>query len=246
MATIESLPSTFDGVTANFQFDKGMRVSSVEEYAECSMPTKDVSFDPARHLSHIPPSKVHTMKELEYPESRGVSQVGVSEPFPLFSTEAIQHMRREIFSDEVLSKYQFSSNLAPCQLRGFAQECAPFVYDAWKNPKTLEIISKIAGVDLLPVMDYEIGHVNISVNNKEKPSECLEGTAETTTHSFAKVGCRKVDRPVVGWHTDSYPFVCVTMLSDCKGMVGGETALKRGDGGILNVRGPQMVGRQAI
>ena len=51
----------------------------------------------------------------------------------------------------------------------------------------------------------------------------------------------KDDSPIVDWHHDSYPFVCVTMLSDCAGMVGGETALKTAKGDILKVRGPEMV-----
>ena len=49
------------------------------------------------------------------------------------------------------------------------------------------------------------------------------------------------DKPIVDWHTDSYPFVAVVMLSDCTNMIGGETALRTGDGGIFKVRGPQMV-----
>lgn len=43
------------------------------------------------------------------------------------------------------------------------------------------------------------------------------------------------------WHTDSYPFFCVTMLSDCTDMIGGETALRNGNGEVVEVRGPQMV-----
>lgn len=45
----------------------------------------------------------------------------------------------------------------------------------------------------------------------------------------------------VAWHYDSFPFVCVTMLSDCTGMVGGETALRMPNGNIMKVRGPAMV-----
>lgn len=47
--------------------------------------------------------------------------------------------------------------------------------------------------------------------------------------------------PVVGWHRDSYPFVCVLMMSDTAGMVGGETALRTGTGEIMKVRGPSKV-----
>jgi hypothetical protein len=83
-------------------------------------------------------------------------------------------------------------------------------------------VSKIAGVDLVPVIDYEIGHVNISV--------LKEGTDGSD-----------MQKPVVDWHSDSYPFVCVLMLSDTDGMVGGETALKTGSGDIMKVRGPEKV-----
>jgi hypothetical protein len=103
----------------------------------------------------------------------------------------------------------------------FALRFAKFVYDAWTNPRTLRIISDIAGIDLIPNMDYEIGHINISVQNSSDPSEA--------------------SAPVVNWHKDSYPFVCVLMLSDASEMKGGETALQTGTGEIMKVRGPQMV-----
>jgi len=53
-----------------------------------------------------------------------------------------------------------------------------------------------------------------------------------------------MQKPVVDWHHDSYPFVCVLMLSDTEGMVGGETALKTGAGDIMKVRGPEKVSHQ--
>lgn len=98
-----------------------------------------------------------------------------------------------------------------------------FIFEAWKHPQTLALISKIAGVDLVPVMDYEIGHINLSVPGDKKKRKNVE------------------DDAIVGWHRDSYPFVCVLMLSDCTGMVGGETALRTGTGEIKKVRGPQKV-----
>lgn len=108
--------------------------------------------------------------------------------------------------------------------------CAPFIYDAWRHPETLAIISKIAGIDLVPSMDWEIGHVNISVQTEEQRDKALAAHANGED-----------DKPIVDWHTDSYPFVCVLMLSDCKNMIGGETALRKGNGEVLKVRGPQMV-----
>lgn len=108
---------------------------------------------------------------------------------------------------------------------------APFVYDTWKNPETLAIVSKIAGIDLVPEMDFEIGHINLSMKSEEQKEADLASLERRLTED---------DKPIVDWHTDSYPFVCVTMLSDCTDMVGGETALRTGDGDIMKVRGPQM------
>lgn len=48
---------------------------------------------------------------------------------------------------------------------------APFVYDTWKNPETLAIISKIAGVELVTEMDFEIAHINISVKSDKQKEE---------------------------------------------------------------------------
>ncbi|KAI4158082.1 MAG: hypothetical protein LQ342_007756 [Letrouitia transgressa] len=200
-------------------------------------------FDPKKHLDYEPPAKVHTMKELDLPEGTGVSPVAVSEPFRLFTTEAVHRMRAEVLSQDVWDNCQYSSNLAQCQLRGFAAKYAPFVYDTWKSPETLSIISKIAGVELITEMDFEIAHVNISVKSEKQKAEELQAFVDkkATEEDEGIAGCPwEDDKPIVDWHTDSYPFVCVTMLSDCTNMIGGETALRTGTGDIVKVRGPQM------
>lgn len=94
-------------------------------------------------------------------------------------------------------------------------------------------------------MNYEIGHINFSVKTDEQTKQEV-AAINKQKRFFADdegiAGCPwEDDKPVVGWHTDSYPFVCVLMLSDCANMVGGETALRTGNGDILKVRGPQMV-----
>lgn len=78
-------------------------------------------------------------------------------------------------------------------------------------------------------MDYEIGHINLSVpgNRSEHDKNALISEDD--------------EQPIVGWHRDSYPFVCVLMMSDTSGMVGGETALRTGNGDIKKVRGPSKV-----
>ncbi|CAD6575665.1 MAG: hypothetical protein ASARMPREDX12_004190 [Alectoria sarmentosa] len=200
-------------------------------------------FNPEKHIDFTPPAKILTMSDLKLPEGTGVSPFAVSDPFQLFTQEAVQRMRAEIFSKDVLENCKYSSNLAQCQLRGFAAKYAPFVYDVWKNPETLAIISKIAGVELVTEMDFEIAHINISVKSEKQKAEELEAFVDRTLTEDDEgiAGCPwEDDKPIVDWHTDSYPFVCVTMLSDCTNMIGGETALRTGDGDIVKVRGPQM------
>ena len=81
----------------------------------------NIVFDPEKHLAFTPPSKSYTMKDLNL-DDIGVSPIAVSEPFQLFSPEAIEQMRAEVLSDPVWENCQYSSNLAQCQLRGFAPE----------------------------------------------------------------------------------------------------------------------------
>jgi hypothetical protein len=116
MATVGTLTSTpLPDPVANPEFD------GVNAIGSSSMSEK-ISFDPLKHLSFTPPSKVYSMEDLGYPKSRGVSPIGVSEPFQLFSAEAIQQMRNEVLSDEVFAKWKYSSELARCQLRGYSAE----------------------------------------------------------------------------------------------------------------------------
>jgi len=204
----------------------------------------DAIFDPAKHLAFMPPSEVIQMKDIGYPEETGVSPVAVSQPFQLFSHDAVQRMRSEIFKPEIMENCSYRSNIAACQLRGYSPKYASFTYDAWNHPKTLAVISEIAGVDLVPQMNFEIGHINLSVKTEQQTQEELAAIAKQK-RAFADdegiSGCPwEDDKPVVGWHTDSYPFVCVLMLSDCTNMVGGETALMTATGKVLKVRGPQM------
>lgn len=105
---------------------------------------------------------------------------------------------------------------------------APFICDVWRSPEVLAKISEVAGIDLIPAMNYEIAAINISVNDQ-------------TTTVLNNTKSEDEDLSAFAWHWDSYPFVCVTMLSDCTGMVGGETALKTASDEILKVRGPAMV-----
>jgi hypothetical protein len=123
MATETLTTAPVRGTGLNFSVEKWDTDSRTRpQVKETFSPPEHVTFDPSKHLKYNPPSKTYTMKELGYSNSRGVSPIGVSEPFPLFSEEAIRQMRVEVLSDRVWTHYRYSSNLAQCQLRGFAPE----------------------------------------------------------------------------------------------------------------------------
>lgn len=116
---------------------------------------------------------------------------------------------------------------------------------AWNHPETIAIISQIAEVELVPVMPYEIAHINLSSKSKEEAERELRRHQEQERYipTDEAIGdCREAtETPIVGWHTDSYPFVCVLMMSNVESMVGGETAIRKTDGQILKMRGPSKV-----
>lgn len=204
-------------------------LTTVFQYPLKAVQSDVTGFDPKKHLAFISMPKTISMADIKLKDSP-LSGFAVSEPFQLFTPQAVENMRQEIFKPDVMDNYKYTSNLAPAQLRGYANEQAPFIYQAWKNPEVLAIISRIAGVELVPCTDFEIGHINLSsttpMDNDDQSATTLDKLAVQD------------DKPIVDWHTDSYPFVCVTMLSDCTSMIGGETALRTGDGTIRKVRGP--------
>ncbi|KAE8326277.1 hypothetical protein BDV39DRAFT_206171 [Aspergillus sergii] len=71
-------------------------------------------------------------------------------------------MRAEIFSDEALKGCQYTSTFIKNMVRGMGPALALFIYDAWNHPEVVAKISEVAGVDLIPSIDFEIGNVNIS------------------------------------------------------------------------------------
>ncbi|KAK4919109.1 hypothetical protein LTR66_016823, partial [Elasticomyces elasticus] len=187
---------------------------------------KDV-FDPAKHLNFQPPKSIYTMEQIGL-KGHGISPNAATEPFPLFTQDAIAQIRAEIFDEKVLAECQYSSTFNKNMVRGMGAARAPFTYDAWKSPEVLARISEVAGIDLVPSIDFEIANINISIRDENANVE----------QTIPILGDEEL--PAVSWHYDSFPFVCVTMLSDCTGMVGGETALRTPSGEIMKVRGPAM------
>ena len=77
-----------------------------------------VTFDPEKHLNVVHPNKIYSMKEIGL-EGAGISTTAASEPFSLFTPEAVKQMRAEIFSEPVLETCQYSSDFAKNMIRGF-------------------------------------------------------------------------------------------------------------------------------
>jgi hypothetical protein len=80
-------------------------------------PADHEEFSPGKHLNFQPPGRIISMKEIGL-EGHGISPNAVSEPFPLFTEEAIKQIRAEIFSDEVLRSCQYASTFNKNMVRG--------------------------------------------------------------------------------------------------------------------------------
>ena len=92
-----------------------------KQLIEAARATPPVEFDAARHLCFEGPKKTYSMKEWGY-EGHGISPIAASDPFPLFTNEAVQQIRREILSKPVLDNYQYESTFCSNQVRGYTQE----------------------------------------------------------------------------------------------------------------------------
>lgn len=229
-----------------------------QTYEELKAKYGDIStikFEPEKHLKYyssdeLDQHKYHstrrlTMEELGLTHKTQISPIGVSDPFPLFTEAATDIMKMECLQKEVFLKYartSFNSTSGmDCIIRHYAkvrdEVVTPFIYQAWTHPKTIELISTMAGVELEIVMECEIAHVNIGVTSEEVAEQQRKVRAREQALSGKSSG---EDIPaIVGWHYDSPPFVCVLMLSDTTNMIGGETYLRMGDQKIAKVPGPQ-------
>lgn len=83
--------------------------------------SKQETFNPAKHLNFQHPERMYTMKEFGL-GGHGISPVAASEPFSLFTPEAVRQMRAEIFSDPVLENCQYASTFAKNMIRGMGRE----------------------------------------------------------------------------------------------------------------------------
>jgi hypothetical protein len=222
-------------------------VIEAQHLPQAAYPTKSVPeklFDPSIHLAYQRPAKIYSLADLKLGESP-ISPVGSTDPFPFLSAEGVRAFRRELFSKEVLDNCMYSTRPGSAQLRGMAPRFAPFVHQFWTSPEVLKIVSDLAGVDLVPVMNHEICHTNVQLG-----PDGVEGVKDTPIDPPAPPNGYKVQQKegdeakgnvIVPWHRDSHPFVCVVMLSDTEYMTDGETEIQKGDGTTVKVRSPEIV-----
>ncbi|KAJ5692262.1 hypothetical protein N7462_001685 [Penicillium macrosclerotiorum] len=202
-------------------------------------------FDPAIHLHYVCPQKHFTMRELLLPQSETASPIAGTVPFPLLSAQGVRAYRRAMFHPEVLNHCASSPFPGTLVLRNAVQH-SKFIRDFWTHPETLSAVSRAAGLPLEVIMPTEIGHTNIQVDGLtisemksnlqfEPSNQKIELSLEDRMYDPLKD-----DTAIIPWHYDSYPYVCVLMLSETDGMIGGETYIKRGDGTAQRIEGPQI------
>ncbi|KAJ5726963.1 hypothetical protein N7493_005990 [Penicillium malachiteum] len=206
---------------------------------------EEETFDPRIHLDYSPPQKKITMQELLLNQSAAASLIAGTTPFPLLSREGVRAYRRALFQKKVLEECASSPFPGTLALRDVEKQ-SKFIKDFWTHPETMRIVCEAMGVPLDVIMPTEIGHTNIQVEgasvsemtknlNVEPTTEKVELTAEERAYDPLKD-----TSTIIPWHYDSYPYVCVLMLSETEGMVGGETYIKKGDGTAKKVEGPQI------
>ncbi|KIW18549.1 hypothetical protein PV08_02837 [Exophiala spinifera] len=202
-------------------------------------------FDPKVHLACELPTKSFTFEDLNLQPSATSAKIAATLPFPILSAEGVRAYRRSLFTTKVLHNCAGTPGPGALTLRN-AAEYSKFIKQFWTHPETIRLLSEAAGVPLRIVMPTEIGHTNIQTKGGTIGEMVSELSVEPQT---TKVPLTDEDRAydplktstIIPWHYDSYPYVCVIMLSDTEGMLGGETYIKTGDGVPMKVvEGPTL------
>ncbi|OJJ67075.1 hypothetical protein ASPBRDRAFT_200245 [Aspergillus brasiliensis CBS 101740] len=202
-------------------------------------------FDPKVHLNYVPPGNKFTMQDLGLKQSATASPIAGTTPFPMLSPKGVKAYRKALFQQDVLDKCASSPFPGTLVLRDTVKH-SQFIKDFWIHPETMKIVSEACGVPLDVIMPTEIGHTNIQVEGTTISEMCSNLKVEP---SVEKVDLSPEERSydplkdkssIIPWHYDSYPYVCVLMLSETEGMVGGETYIRKGDGEAQKIEGPQI------
>ncbi|KAF4963203.1 hypothetical protein FSARC_8781 [Fusarium sarcochroum] len=204
-------------------------------------------FDPLIHLNFQPPTIRHTFTELGLPVPKGVPDLSYTEPFQLFSEEGVRIIRREVFQRSFLDKYMRAWDRAPCVITAYRhdKEDGKFLKQAMDHPFTQAAIDAAFGCRLkLQSALNDMGYINVQLGAEgtEAVYELTETASKPLPPDHKLDESQYDDTHIDSWHKDQTPVVLVLMLSDTSTMVGGETAVRLGDGTIIKSRGANIGG----
>lgn len=197
--------------------------------ASLSMRPSKQRFDPSQHLTLDGPKSIHTLSAFGMDsKALTVPDFGATEPFRLFPKETVSIINSELEKYAMETTYR-SPPFAPCVMRGLTHK-SDFIRDLWEAPQLQSLLSSIVGIPIEPhPMAFERAHINVQ-EQKYSDSEMAQVLKRQEAVD---------EQPVFGWHTDSQPFVCITMLSDPpEGAIGGETHVQKSNGEVVKLQFP--------
>lgn len=210
----------------------------------------NLKFDPKVHLAFDPTKELKrtTFEDLKIFKTHveKISNTAAIEPFSLFTDDAIDMMKYEVFSNtEVLRKYGrksatgFNTSDRDFVVSGFS-EVTPFCREAWTHPETLKIFSDLMGVDLYMPHCFNQSHINASLAPRKRGDPAPQESQEDF-QAMKELQDQKGDEipSAISWHYDSVPLVCVLMLSAPPNMIGGETGIRDGDEKVIRIADPK-------
>lgn len=213
---------------------------------------RDLKFDAEKHIifneDKFDSVQRYTLKDFGIAKTHcpAVSDLGGTDPFPLFSEEAVDYMKWELFHDEnILKEYgrltKFAKGLTKTdfQIGGYAEK-TPFIREAWTHPKTMNIMERIAGIKLKFPTVYNLGHVNVSLAERTNGNIEDDNTEDLIQKKIEQEKNGNDIPSSLHWHYDSVPLVCVLMLEAPENMVGGETGIRKGDESIARIDNPRV------
>jgi hypothetical protein len=155
-------------------------------------------FDPKKHLQLEPPTHIKdmTFKTVPFPfdaKQRAIKgNLAYTAPFRVLSDEGVAAARRALDRNQHLAK---SNPRASCYVRGLGY-ASRFHRDLAYDPTLTKMLNELARYEL-----------------------AIHGMTMSVSHT--NVGQIATGRPVDAWHTDSFEYVLVIILSDVEEMQGG-------------------------
>lgn len=195
-----------------------------------------VKFDPKIHLTYHTNKNItkRTLSDLQISKThvKPMSEVAAVEPFSLFTVDAIDIMKWEIFANkhvlDVCGRIVEHGEPHDLYISGFS-DYTPFTKDAFTHPETVEIFNRLMGVDVHCPHTFHLSHINAVLAPRKRGEPAYEETAEELTKLREQQDAEADSIPNIGgWHYDSPPMVCVVMFSAPPNMVRGETAIRTG------------------